>query len=169
LYIYNLISGLLLVDVAINLHKSSKWEVLSSFKDFIDMDTTAIGAGAVIFTAFLVLAHFVLCLTAIMLLAEEYKSLFSHMEEDNGNSTLSKPVLNPHCGCLGDATGCCSARFCGGRRSHGHLSIQWSINDTISIRLITHHFIQEHEAILASRLGYIFNKQLATNFVGCRN
>jgi hypothetical protein len=36
LYIYNLISSLLLADVAINLHKSSKCKVPSSFKDFVD-------------------------------------------------------------------------------------------------------------------------------------
>jgi tyrosine-specific transport protein len=36
LYIFNLISGLLLADVAINLHESSECEVPSSFKDFVD-------------------------------------------------------------------------------------------------------------------------------------
>lgn len=36
LYIYNLISGLLLADVAISLHESSECEVPSSFKDFVD-------------------------------------------------------------------------------------------------------------------------------------
>ncbi len=76
LYIYNLFLGLLLADVAINLHESSdKCEVLSSFKEFVDTATTASGAGAAAFTAFLALAFFVLCLTAIVSLAEEYKSL----------------------------------------------------------------------------------------------
>jgi hypothetical protein len=57
MYIYNLILGLLLADVAINLHESSdEWEVLSSFKDFVDTATTASGAGAATFTAFLALA-----------------------------------------------------------------------------------------------------------------
>ncbi len=59
LYIYNLILGLLLADVAINLCNSSKWEVPSSFKDFVDMATTASGARAASFTAFLALALFV--------------------------------------------------------------------------------------------------------------
>ncbi len=104
-----------------------------------------------------------------MLLAEEYKSLFSCTEEDKGNYPLSKSVLDPHCSCLGDAAGCHGACFCGGQRSHGRHPFQWSIYDTILIRLITHHFIQKHEAMLASRLGYLFNKQLATRFVGCRN
>ncbi len=89
LYIYNPILGCLLADVAINLHESfDKCEVLSSFKDFLDTATTASGAGAAAFTAFL--AFFVLCLTAIMSLAEEYKSLLSHTEEDKGNC----PLLN---------------------------------------------------------------------------
>jgi hypothetical protein len=43
-----------------------------------------------------------------------------------------------------------------------------SIHDTISKRIITHHIIQKHEAIPASRLGYLFNKHLARSFVGCR-
>jgi hypothetical protein len=85
--------GLLLADVSINLHDSSdECKELSSFKDFVDTATTASGAGAAAFTAFLVLAllFFLLCLTAIMPLAEEYKSLFSRTEEDNGNC----PLLN---------------------------------------------------------------------------
>jgi Mn2+/Fe2+ NRAMP family transporter len=84
-YIYNLISGLLLADVAINLHKSSKCEVPSSFKDLVDVATTTSGTGADVFTVFLV----VLCLTAIMSLAEEYKSLSSRTEEDKGDCPLS--------------------------------------------------------------------------------
>ncbi len=61
-YIYNLILGLLLVDVAINLHESSnKCKELSSFKEFVNTATA--------FTAFLVLVFFVLCLTAIVSLA----------------------------------------------------------------------------------------------------
>jgi hypothetical protein len=121
LYIYNLISGLLLTDIAINLHESSECKVPSSFKDFVDSATTASGAGAVAFTAFLVLALFILCLTAIMLLAEEYKSLFSCMEEDKGDCPLLKPVPDPHCGCLGDATGCCGTCFLGERDLTGNL------------------------------------------------
>jgi hypothetical protein len=168
LYIFKLISGLLLADVAINLHKSFKC-VPSSFKDFVHMATTACGARAAAFTVFLALVLFVLCLMAIMLLAEEYESLFSCMEEDKGNCSLLKPVLNPHCGCLGDAPGRHGARFYGERRSYTRPSFQWSIHVTISIRLITHHFIQMHDAILSSRLGYLLNKLLATSFVGCRN
>ncbi len=80
-----------------------------------------------------------------------------------------KPVLDLHCGCLGDAPGCHGACFCGGRRSHGCPSFQWSIHDTISIRLITHHIIQKLETISASRLAYLFNKQHFTSFVGYRN
>jgi hypothetical protein len=45
------------------------------------------------FTRFLVLVLFVLFLMAIMLLAEEYKSLFSHTEEDKGNSPISNQFL----------------------------------------------------------------------------
>jgi hypothetical protein len=102
LYIYNLISSLLLADVAINLHKSFECKVPSSFKDFVDTATTASIARAVTFMAFLALALFVLCLTVIMLLAEENESLFSCTEEDKGNCPPSKPVLDPHCGCLDD-------------------------------------------------------------------
>jgi hypothetical protein len=50
LYIYNLILGLLLADVAINLHDFSECEVLSSSKDFVDTATTASGTRAVAFT-----------------------------------------------------------------------------------------------------------------------
>jgi hypothetical protein len=91
LYIYNLISGLLLADVAINLHESSKCKVPSSFKDFVDMATTASSTRAATFMAFLV----VLCLMAIMALAEEYKSLSSHTEEDKGKRPLSNQFLIP--------------------------------------------------------------------------
>jgi hypothetical protein len=49
-----------------------------------------------------------------MLLAEEYKCLFSCMEEDKGNCPLSKPVLDPHCGCLGNDPICCGTLFGGG-------------------------------------------------------
>jgi hypothetical protein len=62
----------------------------------VDTATTASGVGAAAFTVFLVLALFVLCLMAIMLLAEEYKSLFSHTEEDDkGNCPLSNQFLIP--------------------------------------------------------------------------
>jgi hypothetical protein len=88
--------------------------VSSSFKDFVDTATTASGARAAAFMAFLVLALFVLCLMAIMLLAEEYESLFSCMEEDKGNRPLSKPVLDPHCRCLGDGPIYRGTHFCGG-------------------------------------------------------
>ncbi len=114
LYIYNLISSLLLANIAINLHNSSKCKVPSSFKDFVDTATTASGARAAAFMAFLALALFVLCLMVIMSLAEEYKSLFSCTEEDKGNYPLSKPVLDPHCGCLGDDPICHGTHFCGG-------------------------------------------------------
>jgi hypothetical protein len=59
LYIHNLISSLLLVKVAINLHMSFECKVPSSFKDFVDTATTASGARAAAFMAFLVLALFV--------------------------------------------------------------------------------------------------------------
>ncbi len=36
-------------------------------------------------------------------------------------------------------------------------------------QLVIHFFLQKHEAILASRHGYLFNKQLVTSFVGCQN
>ena len=90
LYIYNLILGLLLADVAINLYESSKCKMPSSFKDFVGTATTTSSASAAVFTAFLDLALFVLCLMAIMSLAEEYKSLFYCTEEDKGNC----PLLN---------------------------------------------------------------------------
>jgi hypothetical protein len=95
LYIYNLILGLLLVDIAINLHKSYKCKVPRSFKDLVDTATTARGTRADAFMAFLVLALFVLCLTAIMLLAEEFQSLFSQVEEDKGNCPLSNQFSIP--------------------------------------------------------------------------
>ncbi len=75
-----------LADIAINLHKSSKYKVPNSCKDFVDTATTAASsAGAATFTAFLALVLFVLCLTAIIVLAEEYESFFSCTEEDKGN------------------------------------------------------------------------------------
>jgi hypothetical protein len=88
LYIYNLILGFLLVEVAISLHKTSECEVPSSCKDFVGMATTAISTGAAAFMVILKLGLLVLCLMAIMLLAEEYKSLFSCTEEDKGNCLL---------------------------------------------------------------------------------
>jgi hypothetical protein len=90
LYIYNLILGLLLADIAINLYKSSKCKVLSSFKDFVDKVTTASGARAAAFMALLI----GLCLTAIMSLAEEFKSL-TFTEEDKGDCPLSNQFLIP--------------------------------------------------------------------------
>jgi hypothetical protein len=47
------------------------------------------------FTVFLALALFVLCLTAIMLLAEECMSLFSCTEEDKGDCPLSTQFSIP--------------------------------------------------------------------------
>ncbi len=91
LNIYNIISGLLLADIAINLHKFSECKVQSSFKDFVDAATTASGAGTAAFVAFLA----VLCLTAIMSLAEEQESMSSCMEEDMGNHTLLNQFLIP--------------------------------------------------------------------------
>ena len=54
-YIYNLISGLLLADVAINLHESSDCEVPSSFKDFADTALQSTTAGNAIGAASLLL------------------------------------------------------------------------------------------------------------------
>jgi hypothetical protein len=82
--------------------------------DFVDTATTASSARAAIFMAFLALALFVLRLIVIMLLAEEYESLFSRTEADKGNYPLSKAVLDPHCGCLGDDPICRGTHFCGG-------------------------------------------------------
>jgi hypothetical protein len=83
-------------DVAINLHESSnECQVLNSFNDFVDTATTTSSTGAAAFRAFLALAIFVLCLTAIMSLAEEYKSLFSCTEEDKGNCPLLNQFLIP--------------------------------------------------------------------------
>lgn len=45
LYLYNLISGFLLADVAIKLHESSECEVPSSFKDFADAAMKSDAAG----------------------------------------------------------------------------------------------------------------------------
>ena len=45
LYLYNLISGLLLADVAITLHESSECDVPSSFKDFVDAALSSEIAG----------------------------------------------------------------------------------------------------------------------------
>jgi hypothetical protein len=76
-------------DIAINLHESSECTVPSSCKDFMDTATTASGARAAAFMAFLALALFKLCFMAIMLLAEEYQSLLSCTEEDKGECPLS--------------------------------------------------------------------------------
>jgi tyrosine-specific transport protein len=51
LYLYNLISGLLLADVAITLHESSECDVPSSFKDFVDAALSSEVAGTL--TSFL--------------------------------------------------------------------------------------------------------------------
>jgi hypothetical protein len=107
LNIYNLISGLLLADITINLHKFFDCKVLSSFKDFVDRATTASGAGAAAFMAFLA----VLCLTAIMSLAEEYESLSSRTEKDKGNRPLMNQFLIPTVAASVSRRG---ARFCGG-------------------------------------------------------
>jgi hypothetical protein len=87
--------GLQLADVAINLHKSSECKVPSSFKEFVDTAPTTRGTRAAAFTVFLALALFVLCLTAILLLAEEYKSLFSCTEKDKGDCPLSNQFMIP--------------------------------------------------------------------------
>ncbi len=50
MYIYSLILGLLLADVAIKLHKSSECEVPIRRKDFVDTATTTSGARTVAFT-----------------------------------------------------------------------------------------------------------------------
>ncbi|KAL9188309.1 hypothetical protein ACHAXT_006687 [Thalassiosira profunda] len=47
LYLYNLASGLLIADVAINLHENSDCEVPSSFKDFVDTAMKSEVAGTV--------------------------------------------------------------------------------------------------------------------------
>jgi hypothetical protein len=69
--------------------------VPSSFKDFVDTATTTSGARAAAFIEFLTLELFVLCLTAIILLAEEFKSLFSCTEEDKGNCPLLNQISIP--------------------------------------------------------------------------
>jgi hypothetical protein len=118
-----------------------------SFKDFVAMATMASGTRAAAFAAFLVLALFVLCLMASMLLAEEYKSLFFSTEEDKVNFPLLNQFLIPVAALVMFPV---AVGFCGGQRSHGCPSFQWSIHDTISIRLISHHIIQKHEAITSS-------------------
>jgi len=54
LYIYNLISGLLIADVAINLHESHGCELPSSFKDFVDEALKSEVAGTVMAGASLI-------------------------------------------------------------------------------------------------------------------
>jgi hypothetical protein len=82
--------GLLLADVAIYLHKSSKCKVPTCCKDFVDTAITTSGAGAAAFMVFLVLVLFVLCLKGMMSLVEEYESLSFCMEEDKGDCLLLK-------------------------------------------------------------------------------
>ncbi|KAL7441291.1 hypothetical protein ACHAXM_007759 [Skeletonema potamos] len=55
LYLYNLISGLLLADVAIKLHESSECEVPASFKDFADAAMKSETAGNAIGAASLLI------------------------------------------------------------------------------------------------------------------
>ncbi len=57
---------------------------------------------------------------------------YSHAQ---GRLSSLEPALDPHCGCLGNAPGRRGACLCEGRRSHRCPSFQWSICDTISIRL----------------------------------
>lgn len=54
LYVYNLISGLLLADVAINLHENSDCDVPSSFKEFVDTALKSEVAGTVMAGASLI-------------------------------------------------------------------------------------------------------------------
>jgi tyrosine-specific transport protein len=54
LYVYNLISGLVLADVAISLHESSDCEVPSSFKDFVDTAMKSEVAGTIMAGASLI-------------------------------------------------------------------------------------------------------------------
>jgi len=169
LYIYNLILGLLLVDVAINLHGSSnKCKVLSSFKDFVDTATTASGGGATAFTAFLVLAFFILCLTAIMPLAEEYKSLSSRTEEDKGYCpllnqfsipTVAALVMPPVAVALAFVKG---GDFMGALHFNGAFMIPFLYG---LLPIILYRSVRQY----ASRLGSLFNKQFFTSFAGCRN
>ncbi len=61
----------------------------------MDTATTASGTRAATSLVLLALALYILCLTAIMLLAVEYKSLFSCTEKDKGNCPLSKQFSIP--------------------------------------------------------------------------
>jgi hypothetical protein len=91
-----------------------------------------------------VLALFVLCLTVIMLLAEEYESLFSRTEEDKGYCPLSKLVLNPHCGCLGDAP----------------FSVLLTFIEELSLQYAACHkfcWVQEHYGLSHKRLFKIYH------------
>jgi hypothetical protein len=54
-------------------------------------------------------------------------------------------------------------------RTNAFISMEHS--NITSKLIVTHHIIriQKREAISASGLGYLFNKQLATSFDGCRS
>jgi hypothetical protein len=140
--------------------------VLSSFKDFVDTATTASCTGAAAFRAFLVMAIFVLCLMAFMWLDEEYKSLFSCTEEDKVNCPLLNQFSIPTVVASVMSLVTVALAFVEGKDLMGTLYF----NGAFMIPFlygITHHIIQRREAISASRFGYLFNKQLATRFVGC--
>ncbi len=164
LNIYNLISGLLLADIAINLHKFSECEVPSSFKDFVDTATTASGAGAAAFMAFLA----VLCLTAIMSLAEEYESLSSRTEEDKGNRPLLNQFLIPTVAALVMPLVTVALAFVEGGDFMGalHFNGPFMIPFLYGLLpIILYRSVRQY----ASRLGSLFNKQFFTRFAGCRN
>jgi hypothetical protein len=105
------------------------------------MATTSSSAGAAAFKALLVLVLFVLCLTAIMLLFEEYKSLFSHRVEDKRNCPLLNQFFIPTVAASVMPPIAVVLVFVEGRDLTGTPSFQWSIHDTISIQLITHQII----------------------------
>jgi hypothetical protein len=164
LKIYKLILGLLLADIAINLHKFSECEVPSSFKDFVDMATTDSGAGAAAFMAFLA----GLCLMAIMSLAEEFESLSSCMEEVKGNRPLLNQFLIPTVAATVMHPVAVALAFLEGRDFMGALHFNGAFMIPILYSLLS-IILYRSMRQYASRRGSLFNKQFFTSFAGCRN
>jgi hypothetical protein len=110
----------------------------------------------------------VLCLTAIMSLAEESESLSSHMEENKGNRpllnqfsipTVAASVMPPVTVALAFVKG---GGFMGALHFNGAFMIPFLYG---LLPIILYRSVRQY----ASRLGSLFNKQFFTSFARCRN
>jgi hypothetical protein len=142
----------------------SECDVPSSVKDFVDTATTASGTGAAAFMAFLA----VLCLTAIMSLAEECKSLSSRTEEEKGNRPLLNQFSIPTVAASVMPPVAVALSFVEGRDLMGALHFNGAFMIPFLyglLPIILYRSVRQYD----SRLGSLFNKQFFTSVAGCRN